>query len=425
MTRWTRFAGVGLMGFVVQLGVLYLLTAHLRIGYALAVVLAVEAAILHNFAWHQRWTWRDRLADTGPVTSLTTLLRFNAASGMVSLLGNVMFTALFVELLGMPVIVANVFAIVSLAVANFLLADRLVFASAPLVIVTALLITGSDVSAEAAGPKSETVTAWNQYVALVEARRARETPDADRFRAADRTGLDRGTVVVENVPGRAVDVAGGTISHWRGVVFVPGATLDELLDGAALRGNRIRHPDDVVAARVLSRHGDSFRLFLKLQRQAIVTVVYNTEHQVSVERLGPTSASSRSVATRITELSEVGTPREREKPAGEDRGFMWRLHSYWRYQVVPGGVIVELESLTLSRDLRGLSPDRRPDHRSHRPRLGDAGSRRVGLSATVTPPSVDHVHATETRRHGEDRQIARSQGLEISRSRDREELSVS
>jgi putative flippase GtrA len=358
-----RFAGVGVMGFGVQLGVLHVLTAYLRLEYALAVVLAVEAAILHNFVWHQGWTWRDRLAASSRVNggteaappgrsaSLGLLLRFNAASGPVSLLGNVLLTALFVELVGAPVIIANVLAVIALTVANFLLADRLVFAAAPVAILAAVLCAGSASTADAAGLKSETVAAWNEYVARVEARRAGETMDDQQFRAGDRARLARGLVMVENVAGRGVEVAGGTISHWRGAVFVRGVALDELLEGAAFRGSRVRHPDDVIAARVLSRAGDSLRVFLKLQRQAIVTVAYNTEHHVTFERHRPTSASSRSVATRIAELGEVGTPREHEKPAGADRGFMWRLHSYWRYLAVPGGVIVEVESLTLSRDL--------------------------------------------------------------------------
>jgi hypothetical protein len=57
------------------------------------------------------------------------------------------------------------------------------------------------------------------------------------------------------------------------------------------------------------------------------------------------------VSTKIAELENAGTPGEREKPVGHDRGFMWRLNSYWRYEEVPGGVVIELESLTLSRDI--------------------------------------------------------------------------
>jgi len=37
---------------------------------------------------------------------------------------------------------------------------------------------------------------------------------------------------------------------------------------------------------------------------------------------------------------------------GDDRGFLWRLNAYWRYEQVAGGVIAECESITLSRDYR-------------------------------------------------------------------------
>jgi len=80
-----------------------------------------------------------------------------------------------------------------------------------------------------------------------------------------------------------------------------------------------------------------------------VTATYNTEHDVSYRSHGAGRASSRSVATRIAEVENVGGPDERECTPGMDRGFLWGLNSYWRYQAVQGGVIVELESLTLSR----------------------------------------------------------------------------
>lgn len=88
-----------------------------------------------------------------------------------------------------------------------------------------------------------------------------------------------------------------------------------------------------------------------MRRTKIVTVTYDTEHRLDYRRHGRTRASSRSVATRIVELDAAGTANEREKPQGEDRGFLWRLNSYWRYEQIGGGVIVELESLTLSRSI--------------------------------------------------------------------------
>jgi hypothetical protein len=224
------------------------------------------------------------------------------------------------------------------------------------------LVSGTGSPGEAAELKPETIVAWEQYVASVEARLAREGRSGDGFlgidfsrpveRASIRGRIRRGEIFVENVAGDAVDVEAGTISHWRGYVFVPGVTLDEILD--RLSGpdpGRAHRQEDVLEARVLDRQDDSLRLFLKLQRKAIVTVAYNTEHRVSFERHAPQRASSRSVSTRIAELEDAGTPHEREKPVGRDRGFMWRLHSYWRYEAMPGGVMVELESLTLSRDV--------------------------------------------------------------------------
>jgi len=83
-------------------------------------------------------------------------------------------------------------------------------------------------------------------------------------------------------------------------------------------------------------------VYIRLVRHAIVTATYDTEHQMTFTRHSPTLATARSVATRI---EEVG---------GGDRGFLWRLHSYWRYEQQPGGVLVELDSLTLSRSVPAI-----------------------------------------------------------------------
>lgn len=90
---------------------------------------------------------------------------------------------------------------------------------------------------------------------------------------------------------------------------------------------------------------------MRLQRKKFVTVVYNTEHLITYRRHGPTHASSQSTATKITELAEPGTPLEHELPPGDDRGYLWRLNAYWRYEEVPGGVIAECESISLSRNI--------------------------------------------------------------------------
>jgi dolichol-phosphate mannosyltransferase len=114
------------------LGVLALL---LRAGlhYLAATALAVELAVLHNFAWHERWTWRDRPAGrVGPSTGLRAgrLQRFwlfHAANGLVSLAGNLVLMRLLVGLFGMPHLPANLLSVLACALVNYTASDRLVF----------------------------------------------------------------------------------------------------------------------------------------------------------------------------------------------------------------------------------------------------------------------------------------------------------
>jgi hypothetical protein len=109
--------------------------------------------------------------------------------------------------------------------------------------------------------------------------------------------------------------------------------------------------EDVLESKVLERRPDWMRVSLKLQRRKIVTVVYNTEHVVMFAHGSGARATSASTATKIAEVADVNTPQEHELPAGDDRGFLWRLNAYWRYEQVANGVIAECESITLSRDI--------------------------------------------------------------------------
>jgi putative flippase GtrA len=124
--RWASFAGVGVMGFGVQVAVLWLLTAGAGLATAAATAIAVEAAVLHNFVWHERWTWRDR-ARGGRANVLRRLARFHAGAGIVSIVGNVAITVALVEFLHVPATVANTCAVAVLTVLNFRLADQWVF----------------------------------------------------------------------------------------------------------------------------------------------------------------------------------------------------------------------------------------------------------------------------------------------------------
>ena len=124
--RSVGFVAVGLAGFVVQLSALAALTMGLDVPHVVATAMAVELAILHNFVWHERWTWADRTA-MDPEGTWRRLARFHASSGVVSIAGNLLVTAWIVSATNIPLLAANTLAVGACMVLNFVAADRLVF----------------------------------------------------------------------------------------------------------------------------------------------------------------------------------------------------------------------------------------------------------------------------------------------------------
>src|SRR5918992_4552652 len=170
-------------------------------------------------------------------------------------------------------------------------------------------------SVAAAEPGRETIEAWNAYVARANDRPARPG-------SAPR--------------GEMIDIPGGTIYHSSGSTLIRRTTVDRLVRALMYPGTPPPQ-EDVLESRVLARTDNSLRVYLKLARTAVVTVVYDTEHRVTFTRHSPAMATSRSVSTRIAERD------------GGDRGFLWRLNSYWRYTQVGDGVRIDAESISLSR----------------------------------------------------------------------------
>ena len=127
MIHFIRFNVVGVLGFALQTGALFILThrAH-PVGYLAATAAAVELAVLNNFVWHQRWTWKDRpSASTGE--TLNRLVKFNITNGAVSITGNLVFMSILVGYLGFPITAANLASVAACSICNFFLADRIAF----------------------------------------------------------------------------------------------------------------------------------------------------------------------------------------------------------------------------------------------------------------------------------------------------------
>ena len=367
LSRWATFNGVGLAGVALQLGILATLVSLTDLPIALATALAVEGALLHNFVWHQQVTWRDRRAGNGREV-FSRLARFHAFNGGISLVGNILVTSALVTA-GLDPLLSNLAAIMLCSSVNFFAGDRLVFAgrsAASLCLAAGLLVSHPATTTAASpeevsallvsGPSAAALAAWDKYVAAVDARHSQASPKdffvLDQRRVANwRDRAKSGTVpMVDLDPPGAPDAK---IHHWAGAIYVPNITVDAVVKRLQeYAGRESEFYAEVKASKLLERDGNKVRVFLRLERGAYgVSATLNTEHLVEYRRLGDTRAISRSVATKIAELQNVGRPDERERAPGSDRGFLWRLNAYWRFEQAGDGVLIECESVSLSREV--------------------------------------------------------------------------
>jgi len=224
----------------------------------------------------------------------------------------------------------------------------------------------STTDASAATLRVKTLRGWETYVQSTEKRFDDEVAGGPAFlvldfkppdeRARIRKLLGDGRVYVERMKtkdarGKEINVDDGMIHHWYGSIFVPNITLETLIPWVQNYDRHSEYFPEVEKSKLLAQDGESFRIFLRLVRKKIVTVHYNTEHSVMYRHRTKTQVWSRSVAERIAEVSGAGTAAEKEKPSADDSGFLWRLNSYWRLEETDGGVIVECESISLSRSI--------------------------------------------------------------------------
>ena len=122
---WLRFNAVGLVGVGVQLAILTLLRSGLGWSVTLSTVVAVECTVIHNFIWHERWTWAYRKLRLREMPG--RLLRFNLSNGLISIVGNVVLMQVLAVRLNVNYVVANLAAIGVCSLLNFFVSDRLVF----------------------------------------------------------------------------------------------------------------------------------------------------------------------------------------------------------------------------------------------------------------------------------------------------------
>jgi hypothetical protein len=223
----------------------------------------------------------------------------------------------------------------------------------------------------AESPTPDTLKAFDSYVQAAEARNNEELGARKNFLFLDALLpserehtyrlLKRQQTIIRHSASCATrdcsNIPGGIIHDWTGITFVLGVTLQQAL--SALQDydrDADYYRPTVLRAKLRSREGNSFHVFLRLKETHVVTVVLDTEYEIQYLGLDSTHAASISHSTKITEIEKAGSPQERATAPNDDHGFLWRLNTYWRFREADGGVYIQCNAISLTRDIpAGLS----------------------------------------------------------------------
>jgi hypothetical protein len=200
-------------------------------------------------------------------------------------------------------------------------------------------------AASAAELKPATLKAYQEYVAKLEASLPNQpiaTP------AAGQIAVD--PAAPGNQP--TLDVPNGLIHDWRASTLLPGVTAARFIAVLQDIGRyRAIYSPEVQEAKLLSKSGNEYRVFLKIRKSNIAVVVLNTEYLVRYRQLDATRWIVDSDSTKVSEVDFPGTVLENVHAPGTGMGYLWHIRSWWRLSETAAGLAVELRSVSLTRDL--------------------------------------------------------------------------
>jgi len=230
-------------------------------------------------------------------------------------------------------------------------------------ILICILVSLIAVPARASELKDETVAAYDRYVRATEARMKDDLgnsgflaidrlPENRRQKAYDQ--VRRGELYIQQLHTRegehGIEIPSGLVHHWVAVIFVPGGTL---ADAVQVLEDYDTHPDiykpEVRRSKVLESNGGDAKIYLQFYIRSVVTAVFNANFEVTYDEPSAGRYEIISRSFRVAEVEDLGKPREHELPVGKDRGFLWRLNTYWRIEERDGGVYLQNEAIALTR----------------------------------------------------------------------------
>ena len=213
-------------------------------------------------------------------------------------------------------------------------------------------------------PTPAAISAFNSYSKVVESRLAQQHRSPNPFLAAtasdpkgEEARLRRGELIIEKLTSSTdVDYSRALLHHWRGTAFAPGAKAE---DFARLMRDFNSYPQhfspQVLQAKTLTQDGDHMQAWMRVRQRHVITVVMDTNYDITFGQSDMQHGYSISRSTRIAEVDAAGTSAERTLSASEEHGYLWRMNTYWSYAERDGGLYVQIEAVSLTRSIpRGI-----------------------------------------------------------------------
>ncbi|WP_148210085.1 hypothetical protein [Candidatus Korobacter versatilis] len=202
---------------------------------------------------------------------------------------------------------------------------------------------------------AETLQAFTTYVADAEASmRATTDPflwaDADLKRSSE---VAKGKVLAQFWSGtKPIHVPQGLIHDWVGAAYIPRVKVSQVLRVVQDYDNHKQiYKPDVMESKLVTHAGDDFKIFLRLLKKKVISVVLDTEHAVHYSQISATRWTCWSHTTSISEVQNADAKDQKILQPDTGHGFLWRLNSYWRFEEKQEDVSIECRAISLSRDV--------------------------------------------------------------------------
>ena len=166
--------------------------------------------------------------------------------------------------------------------------------------------------------------------------------------------LSGDVVVHPSVRNTPVVIDNGLIHDWTGSAFFPNTSIAAVIKVLQDFDRDADMFPEIVRSHLISRDGNHITGYWRVERKtAMLDVVLDVDNDTVYREVAPGRWICEAHSTRIEQVEDAGTPKERKLPVGEGYGFLWRMNNYWVFQAHDGGVLVECRNLSLSRQIPG------------------------------------------------------------------------